>query len=214
MSLSPQKQRQLTFLWMRLDRQVQRVVGEAVRSFSSEIISTDGTFKPAVVPPLGGDLSGTLGAAVLEKIKGVEINETDPADGEVPTYDATSNTIIWTAAGGSGAGHVIQNEGTPLPARAALNFIGALVDATDAAGVTNVTVTNPVPTHEAASNPHPQYATDADLAAAVADLEALIDAIDLGSLTTRWEPVTNGDPDYPELVFDADGDVVMAEVPV
>jgi hypothetical protein len=32
-------------------------------------------------------------------------------------------------------------------------------------------------------------------------------------LTTRWEPVTNGDPDFPEIVFD-NGDVVMEEVTI
>ncbi len=32
-----------------------------------------------------------------------------------------------------------------------------------------------------------------------------------GSLTTRWEPVTNGDATTPELIFH-DGDVIMAEV--
>lgn len=33
------------------------------------------------------------------------------------------------------------------------------------------------------------------------------------ALTTRWEPVTNGDPDSPELLFE-DGDVLMEEVPL
>lgn len=32
--------------------------------------------------------------------------------------------------------------------------------------------------------------------------------------TTRWEPLTNGDPDAPELMFDGDGDVLMTEVPI
>lgn len=31
--------------------------------------------------------------------------------------------------------------------------------------------------------------------------------------TTRWEPLTNGDPDAPELVF-WNGDVIMVEVPI
>ncbi len=34
-----------------------------------------------------------------------------------------------------------------------------------------------------------------------------------GLLSTRWEPVTNGDPDSPEIVFDG-GDVVMEEVAI
>lgn len=32
-----------------------------------------------------------------------------------------------------------------------------------------------------------------------------------GGGSTHWEPVTNGDPDFPEIVF-SDGDVVMVEV--
>jgi hypothetical protein len=32
--------------------------------------------------------------------------------------------------------------------------------------------------------------------------------------TTRWEPLTNGDPDFPELLFDGNGDVLMTEVPL
>lgn len=30
--------------------------------------------------------------------------------------------------------------------------------------------------------------------------------------TTYWEPVTNGDPAYPEIMFDDDGEVLMEEV--
>jgi len=35
-----------------------------------------------------------------------------------------------------------------------------------------------------------------------------------GSATTYFEPVTNGDPDFPELLFDGDGDVIMDEVAI
>lgn len=31
---------------------------------------------------------------------------------------------------------------------------------------------------------------------------------------TRWEPITNGDPDDPQIMFDAHGDVLMTEVPL
>ena len=34
----------------------------------------------------------------------------------------------------------------------------------------------------------------------------------VGVPKTHWEPVTNGDPDFPEILFDDDGDVVMEEV--
>jgi len=32
--------------------------------------------------------------------------------------------------------------------------------------------------------------------------------------TTRWEPLTNGDPGDPQIVFDGEGDVIMIEVPI
>jgi len=35
-----------------------------------------------------------------------------------------------------------------------------------------------------------------------------------GSPTTYFEPATNGDPDFPEIMFDGDGDVVMVEVEI
>lgn len=34
------------------------------------------------------------------------------------------------------------------------------------------------------------------------------------AVTTYFEPVTNGDPVTPELLFDGDGDVIMNEVPI
>ena len=34
------------------------------------------------------------------------------------------------------------------------------------------------------------------------------------SPTTYFEPVTNGDPVSPEILFDGDGDVIMMEVPI
>lgn len=30
---------------------------------------------------------------------------------------------------------------------------------------------------------------------------------------THWEPIANGDPDDPQILFGADGDVLMTEVP-
>ncbi len=34
------------------------------------------------------------------------------------------------------------------------------------------------------------------------------------AITTRWEPLTNGDPSDPQLVFDGEGDVIMVEVEI
>lgn len=58
------------------------------------------------------------------------------------TYDDGANTLTIDASGGS-AGHTIKDEGTPLTARAGLNFIGAGVIATDDAGNDETDVTIP-----------------------------------------------------------------------
>jgi hypothetical protein len=139
-------------------------------------------------------------------------------------------------------GHMIQDEGTPALQRPSLNFVGQGVAVTDDGAGARTTVT--IPGTDV-------YATDAELAAAVALLIAkgLIDAKgDLivgtadnvparlavgtdgqvltadaassagvtwaassggGGGGTRYEPLTNGNPASPELVFDATGDVIM-----
>jgi hypothetical protein len=52
---------------------------------------------------------------------------------------------------GGGSAHVIQDEGTPLTARAALNFVGSAVEVTDDSGNDRTTVTV-----SAAGLTHPQ----------------------------------------------------------
>jgi hypothetical protein len=59
---------------------------------------------------------------------------------EPPTKNAVRDKIESMSAGG---GHVIQDEGTPLTARANLNFVGAGVTATDDAGNNATVVTIP-----------------------------------------------------------------------
>lgn len=75
------------------------------------------------------------------------------------------NTTFWrgdgtwaTPAGGSG-GHTIQDEETPLTQRAALNFTGAGVTATDDAGVdaTVITIPGAYDTIQDEGTPVPQY---------------------------------------------------------
>ena len=58
--------------------------------------------------------------------------------GQVPTKQADGS---WApATGGSGGGHVIEDEGIPLTQRATINFTGAGVTAIDAGGKTVVTI--------------------------------------------------------------------------
>lgn len=54
--------------------------------------------------------------------------------------------------------------------------------------------------------------TDGDVLTTVAGVAQW--ALDAGSSTSIWEPLTNGDPVSPELIFDGYGDVIMVEVPI
>jgi hypothetical protein len=67
----------------------------------------------------------------LYQMHDVEIDT--PTDNQVLTYDSASNT--WkNENGGTGGGHTIQDEGTPLTQRTNLNFVGSGVAVTDDAG--------------------------------------------------------------------------------
>jgi len=69
-----------------------------------------------------------------------------PTSGQVLTATGGTAATWQTPAGGSG--HTIQDEGTPLTARANLNFVGGRIEATDdsGAGATKVTVSTPTGT--------------------------------------------------------------------
>lgn len=60
--------------------------------------------------------------------------------GVTATYNTTTGYWDLTVAGGGGSAHVIQDEGTPLTQRAALNFVGPNVTVADVGSVTTVTV--------------------------------------------------------------------------
>jgi hypothetical protein len=119
-----------------------------------------------------------------------DANEANYMHGQVTTYSGTTLTVNVTNIGGAGTfadwtirvsgtrgaigvpgapgtGLILQEEGTPLTSRPNLNFIGAIVTASDNAGTnaTDITVTNPVPAHEAAGDPHTQYTLFTELTA-------------------------------------------------
>jgi hypothetical protein len=246
--IAPQDYRTATKMWQRLKSGALEEATQALSSALSEFFSDAGVLRPGALPTLAGDLTGVLTANVLSKLHGILIDVTPPADHGALTYDQATDTFKFLTVGSS----LVQDEGVDIALRAKINFIGTIVTAVDDAinGRVNVTVTNPVPPHEAASDPHPQYTTATELATALLAYitKALIDAkgdlivgqandtpVRLGvgaddtsliadstqpqglrwgvpvRTTMHWEPVTNGDADSPELVFD-DGDVVMEEV--
>lgn len=61
------------------------------------------------------------------------------ASGVTAVYNVATGAWDLTV-GGSGSAHVIQDEGTPLTQRSALNFVGVNVAVTDVSGVTTVTI--------------------------------------------------------------------------
>lgn len=74
-----------------------------------------------------GDLSST-GQPIN---KNPDLNDAEPADGEVVTWNSSKDKVDFQVGGGGGSKHIIRDEGTDKPARLALNFLGTRVSATD-----------------------------------------------------------------------------------
>lgn len=109
---------------------------------SGFFLRTNGTAaNPGWASPPGGMANPMTGAGdLITSTTGgtpVRIAGLGVTNGWVLTM--TAGAPAWAAA--SGAGHVIQDEGTALPARAALNFVGAAVTATDDGANNRTTVT-------------------------------------------------------------------------
>ncbi len=154
------------------------------------ILAGDGKTAPT---PIGGgtgthpgltdhDALGLATQAELDAHAGSPHGGTHP---DLPAHDALGLATQVELDGHSGAsaphtghalaGHThpapppayetVADEGTALTARRRLNFVGSIVAVTDDAtnAETDVTITDPVPGHLAAPNPHPDYATDTDL---------------------------------------------------
>lgn len=106
------------------------------------------------------------------------------ANTEVLTADnGEVSGVKWDAAGGGGADEKVKVS--------ANDTVAGFLDAKLVAGA-NITLTEI------------NDGGDEDLSIAVSGLKA-------SDLTTLWEPLTNGVPAAPEIIF-ADGDVVMVEV--
>jgi hypothetical protein len=109
------------------------------------------------------------------------------ADGHVLTADGAGGAA-WEAPSGGGGGHVIEDEGTPLTQRAALNFVGAGVAVTDDAGndATVVTISGGGST--------PLSDADPEALAAAADSGVSTDASRADHVHPRPTPADIGAP--------------------
>jgi hypothetical protein len=111
-------------------------------STSGFFLKTNGSgANPAWAAPPGGMTNPMTGAGQLitSTLGGAPARLDPTVNGYVLTL--TAGTPVWAAS--ASGGHVIQDEGTLLTSRSALNFIGANITATDdsANNRTNVTVT-------------------------------------------------------------------------
>lgn len=111
------------------------------------------------------DPLGELDAAITDhETRIIDLEEDMPVPSGSPTeyLDGEGN---WTVPAGTGAGvdgHEIQDEGVPLPQRAAINFVGAGVIVTDEMGGTQVEIPGGGVTAHAdlsglSDDDHPQY---------------------------------------------------------
>lgn len=76
------------------------------------------------------DHSVALGTAALADLG--DVAGSSPSDGDVLTFDTVAGWQPEAPSGGGGSGHTIKENGTPLTARAGLNFASGLVAADDA----------------------------------------------------------------------------------
>jgi hypothetical protein len=172
-----------------------------INSILSSVISSDGTsIAPGALPDLAGDVTGPPGTNTVVKMQNIAVSTTDPTTGQVLKYDGSQ----WAPGADSvGSALTVQElDGSPLDSAVTIIRVtngklidngvgdvtldlsgGAPVDATYVVRTANATLTN----------------------------EVLLSTVLASELQTRYEPLTNGDPDAPELIF-AGGDVVMAEV--
>jgi hypothetical protein len=123
----------------------------------------------------------------------------DTVTGKIRGFDSAFTTRVKTANGFGGLGGTV----TSVSVVTANGISGTVANPTTAPAITldaSAAIDDAVAAAVAS--------LEGQLAAAIADLEEQIeDSVE----TRRWEPVTNGDVDDPEILFVA-GDVVMSLV--
>lgn len=197
--------RRLERMWQRRDR---RGLSALLRGILAQLYDqSTGGIHPGAVPPLAGDVTGPIRANVVSELRGTPVGAAAPEMGQSLVFDGASWAPATLGGGGGIAGHTIQDEGISLAQRASLNFTGTGVTATDAGGKTVVTIPG-----GGGSGGAPTSATYVVRTAdATLTNEVLLADVMASELETRFEPLTNGDAAFPELLY-MDGDVLMMEV--
>jgi hypothetical protein len=172
--VTPQIRRGLETLFRDLKRHAVRTARKQAKLVVIEMASNPSSS----MPPLGGDVTGPLAANTVTRLLGRLLSLVAPTEGQVLKYISG----VWTPANeATGAGHAVYDETTALTQRSKLRFLGLGVTATDNPGADATDVTIPgtdvyatdtelaaaIAAHEAAADPHPQYTTAAELSAAL-----------------------------------------------
>lgn len=120
---------------------------------------------------------------------------------ELKSAPATTSASYTTYVVGSGSGHTVQDEGTPLAAQPNLNIVGGYIAATNDApnSATKVTLDD-------AGLRNRANHTGTQLSSTISDFNAAVDA--RIAVSPIHSPLTNGNAATPELVF-FNGDVIM-----
>lgn len=122
----------------------------------------------------------------------------------IDSVDGSTKIVTASTLPTAGAGHTIQDEGTPLTTRAGLNFVGAGVTATDDSGNSRTNVTIPGYTPRQAAYQAVAYTATLTIdptAGAVVQVGALTGNITIAAPTSPQ----NGDVLQINLVQDATG---------
>lgn len=219
--IKPHLRQQADDLMRRLHR-TNRDTSLATVQESLQIIQTPNGDISSSAITLGGDVTGRGSNNTVVRLRNLPL----PVPSTTDTVLAfISGALTWVSRF---AGHLIEDEGVAAPQREVLNFVGSGVSVTDTGGKTTVNVPGTtIPDHAGdVTGPHPTTVVVglrstplADTAPSDAQVLAFNSTLgqwapktlESSSLGTRWEPVTNGDVDNPELVFD-NGDVIMEEV--
>jgi hypothetical protein len=107
--LTAQQQKKLASMWTRQKNAMAQTADASFNNRILEITRGDGTLRTNIIPPLDGDVSGPLGATVVEGLRGHPISTTAPTNNQYLKYNSTLDewvpTTISGGGGGSGTGY-------------------------------------------------------------------------------------------------------------
>lgn len=157
------------------------------------------TIAPGALPPLAGDVTGSPGSNTVVKVQNIPVSTTDPTIGQVLKFDGSAYTPSADAGGvtdhGALTGLLDDDHGQYQlrTEKGAANGYASL-------GADTLV-------------PQDQLGTGTQDGTKFLRDDGTWQTVTASALTTRWEPLTNGDWTSPELIF-FEGDCVMVEVPL